>query len=365
MRKLLVIVTVLYVELCCTKQNRSHMMEAILDCYFDRVFCHFDRGSLFSRHKRAQVVEYLKTIIEGCTRAGNCSESEGVRQTILSVINYHKKFKAENGTVCLLGKYHNILYVGVRLCYDFRLDDSETVSILLREIFNCEKTFERIFAGAIFGVRVSHFVAGWKSDFDDQNENVSAILYFSEHATKSKLLFKTPSSFRRFLDVPMTSISNSSPLRIAAQINKPDVVLLLLRYGSLFEFDKGDGTSSSPLEPILKHLWDASQNSESYPKNTLEILKIFLRAVPSIGCLPPEELDPHNPEIDEKLLLHWKVIRDEIIPGNRSGTSPPELKHLCRCKIREILRRNWQLPSGIWKLRVPVSLSHYLDLLED
>lgn len=341
-------------------------MEAILDCYFDRVFCHFDRGSLFSRHKRNQVVEYLKTIIEGCSKAGSCTEKEGVRQSVLSVINYHKKYRAENGAVCLLGKYHNILYVGVRLCYDFRLDDSETVALLLREIFICEKTFERIFAGAIFGVRVSHFVVGWKSDFDDQNENVSALLYFSEHATRKKLLFKVSTGyFKRFLDVPMTSVSNSSPLRIAAQLNKPDVVLLFLRYGSLFTFDKGDGSSSSPLEPILKYLWDASQNGESYPEKTLEILRIFLRAMPSIGCSPPEELDPHNPEIDQKLLLHLKTIEDEIIPRNRSGASPPELKHLCRCTIREILRSNWQLPSGIWKLRIPVSLSNYLDLLAD
>lgn len=344
-------------------------MEAILECYFDRVFCHLDRGSLFSRYKRKEVVDYLKTVIEGCAKGGECTEEEGCRQTVSFVIRYHRKYKAENYTICLSGKYHNILYIGVRLCYDYRLDDSKIVSDLLEEIFSCEKTFERIFAGAIFGVRVSHFVVGWKSDFDDQGENISAMLYFSEHAAKSKILFKVPVGAvvrsRRFLDVPMTSVSNASPLRVAAQVPKPDIVLLLLQYGAVFKYDEGDGSSSSPLEPILKNLWDSSQNEEIYPENTLKCLEVFLRAVPSIGYLPPEELDPLDWKTDERLLLHWKTLKDEIVPGNRSGAIPPELKHLCRCEIREILHQNWQLPFGIRKLCLPKSLANYLLLLED
>lgn len=36
------------------------------------------------------------------------------------------------------------------------------------EIFHCEKTFERLFLGAIFGTNAPHFIAGWKADFKDQ-----------------------------------------------------------------------------------------------------------------------------------------------------------------------------------------------------
>lgn len=36
------------------------------------------------------------------------------------------------------------------------------------EIYACEKTFERIFLGALFGPNAPHFIAGWRSDFRDQ-----------------------------------------------------------------------------------------------------------------------------------------------------------------------------------------------------
>lgn len=35
-------------------------------------------------------------------------------------------------------------------------------------IYECEKTFERIFLGALFGPHAPHFIAGWRSDFQDQ-----------------------------------------------------------------------------------------------------------------------------------------------------------------------------------------------------
>ena len=36
------------------------------------------------------------------------------------------------------------------------------------EIYDCEKTFERLFLGAIFGTNAPYFIAGWRSDFKDQ-----------------------------------------------------------------------------------------------------------------------------------------------------------------------------------------------------
>lgn len=35
-------------------------------------------------------------------------------------------------------------------------------------IYECEKTYERIFLGALFGPHAPHFIAGWRSDFQDQ-----------------------------------------------------------------------------------------------------------------------------------------------------------------------------------------------------
>lgn len=316
-------------------------MEAILDCYFDSFFGRLDRGCLFSRYKRKQIVDYLKTVIEGCRRAEEFSSQEGCRLAVSAVIKYHRKHRNENGRICLLGKYHNVLYAGVRLCYDFLLEDSKTVCELLREIFVCEKTFERIFAGAIFGVKVSHFVAGWKSDFDDQNENISALVYFSHHSNKLREIYDVEISSevksKRFLDVPMTCVSNSSPLRVASQLPKFDIILLLLRYGC--DISDGDGSGSS-IQTILKYL-----DNENYPEKCVECLKIFLRVVPFV------ELETE--------------IRNEIVPKDRSGIVPPRLKHLCRCRIRKVLYETWQLPYGIENLGLPKSLSNYLDLLED
>lgn len=41
-------------------------------------------------------------------------------------------------------------------------------------IFECEKTFERIFLGALFGPHAPHFIAGWRSDFQDQVSHIYA-----------------------------------------------------------------------------------------------------------------------------------------------------------------------------------------------
>ena len=86
------------------------------------------------------------------------------------------------------------------------------------------------------------------------------------------------------------------------------------------------------------------------------------------------------------------LIERKIVHSNRIFVVP-DLKHLCRlfnkkfilyvdlselmchsfsnllpasrCSIREVLRKNFQLPRGIKLLKVPRSLKRYLDLLQD
>lgn len=53
--------------------------------------------------------------------------------------------------------------------------------ILSEEIYSCEHTFERIFLGACFGSNAPHFIAGWKSDFKDQ---VNEIILFSQNESR-------------------------------------------------------------------------------------------------------------------------------------------------------------------------------------
>lgn len=109
-------------------------------------------------------MKHIKRNISG----ENSEPQEVCRNVIISAIRYHEKHRKENGSVCLMGKYHNILYVVAKLAFDWKLRDSATIACLLDNIYACEGTFERLLIGAIFGTRAPYFIAGWKSDFQDQ-----------------------------------------------------------------------------------------------------------------------------------------------------------------------------------------------------
>lgn len=68
---------------------------------------------------------------------------------MLAALRYHETSKDNNGQVCLMGKYHNVLYIAAKLAFDWSLQDNYTVARLLDEIYYCENTFERLFLGKI------------------------------------------------------------------------------------------------------------------------------------------------------------------------------------------------------------------------
>lgn len=49
-----------------------------------------------------------------------------------------------------MGKYHNLLYIAMKLAFDWSLQDNGVVAALLDDLYACEKTFERIFLGTWF-----------------------------------------------------------------------------------------------------------------------------------------------------------------------------------------------------------------------
>lgn len=89
-----------------------------------------------------------------------------------------------------MGKYHNVLYLAIKICFDWNLRDTPLIARLLTEIYACEHTFERILVGAMFGPTAPHFISGWKSDFKNRDENVKALIYFLDHATLACLAFE-------------------------------------------------------------------------------------------------------------------------------------------------------------------------------
>lgn len=333
-------------------------MEVILDCFFENFF-QLERNTLHARYKRRNLVEYFNTLIEGCCRGENSEPQRIVRLAIISILRYHENSKKANGSICRMGNYHNILYVAVKLCYDWQLNDTPTVAALLDHIYSCENTFERIWVGALFGTRAPYFIAGWKSDFDNQEENLRAVVYFLEHARNAHLEFAYENSEnkRRFVDIPIESCGKATPLKILVQLGVPDKLHILLRFGAL------DDTPNGVLESLLDNL---NNFKRKYPYNLVDCLQFLMRALP--GIYIEKNLDYSGDLNLQRDIIIEKfpyLIEDGIVPIQRCGIQPPELKHLCRCCIRQNLWKNYMLPNGIRMLPIPDFLHRYLDLLQD
>lgn len=302
--------------------------------------------------------------------AENLDRRDVCERIVLSALRYHNITMMENGSVCLLGKFHNVLYVAAKLCYDWDVGNNEIVCRLLNDIFYCERTFERLLVGAIFGTRVTHFLSGWKCDFDDREENIRALVYFLDHAISGRLEYRCESSpiKRRLIDVPMESYGQVLPLRVAIQHGAPDILLIMLRYGASVESDR---LAPSPMEIILAKFGELEEQPGQetrvvYPEHLMTCLKLLLRTVTTACVRTPDHIADRSGILSVSLYEQYPNLANRnLIPPERSGLRPAELRHLCRCRIREALRANWALPHGIKVLQIPESLRDYLDLLQD
>ncbi|CAH2055854.1 unnamed protein product, partial [Iphiclides podalirius] len=341
-------------------------MDAFMDYYFEEVFCDMDRDSLNERFKRRELVEYFNSVISRCAKGENKSDNATCKNFVISALRYHKNCKSSNGDICLMGKYHNLLYIAMKLAFDWSLQDNGVVAALLDEMYACEGTFERIFLGAIFGTSAPYFLAGWKSDFMDREENVHALVFFLDHATNANLEFTEGGKVYRFIDVPLESCGKASPVRVVIQMGVSEILMILLRFGARIA---SDHVSTDPVESILDRL---KEYNRKYPYELVTCLKLALRAVPTLNltvdkaALKHLELpDDYNYQRKIALEKYGEILEDHLIPSSRCGLRPVELKHLCRCLIRQQLWSNFELPFGIQKLPIPSTLKKYLDLLDD
>ncbi|XP_076274026.1 SOCS domain-containing protein stops, partial [Rhynchophorus ferrugineus] len=334
-------------------------MEHFLDCYLDG-FKEAPRNTLHDARTRKEMVEYISTMINGCATAEDGDTNASCVIAIDTLIRYHRRAKLSNGNVCMMGKNHNILYVGLRLCYIWQVKKSGLVAELLNEIYFCEYTFERILIGAIFGTKAPHYFAGWKSDFDNQEDNFRGLIYFLDKANRSKMLFPFHWNgilhYYRFIDLPIESCGKASILRLSVQFGLADKVLILIRFGALLSTETEE---AGCLEHILNRLVEFNHR---YPYNMVSCLQVLLRATPTVSLRNLPEQTTNRELITEK---YADLIQDGLIPPSRCGLVPPELKHLCRCTIRKCLWDNFNLPHAITDLPVPKSLQKYIDILED
>ncbi|XP_052868368.1 uncharacterized protein LOC128274269 [Anopheles cruzii] len=338
-------------------------MEYVFDVFFDECFAKMARSGLMSRARRRDIINHLNSVIAGCIGGRRTASKQlAVGLAVRSAIDYHRRYRSENYEVCLMGKYHNVLYIALRIAWDWGLEDSGIVRELLVEIYRCERTFERLFLGAVFGSTAPHFIAGWKSDFRDQDENLRALVFFLHHSAATRTTFPAYScTYQRlretkFIDVPIESCGKAAPLRVALQASAPDVVLILLRHGANQQPDDG---GQSPVLSLLDKL--AEYGSRSYPYQLVSCLGLLLRCSTRIE-LPyqPYLYDVRRAMFETKygLLLADGLIPRELLYG------VPSLRQLCRCAIREVLRDNFQLPRGTLKLPLPRAVQKYIDLLD-
>lgn len=222
------------------------------------------------------------------------------------------------------------------------------------------------FTGAIFGPSAPYFLAGWKSDFMDKEENVHALVFFLDHATNANLEYNEGDKSYRFIDVPLESCGKASPVRVVIQMGASEMLMILLRFGARIQ---SDNVSTNPLESILDRL---NEHNRKYPYELVTCLKLGLRAVPKITFNVEKRVFKHLelPEdynYQRKIVLekYGDILEDHLIPSSRCGLRPVELKHLCRCTVRQTLWENFELPFGIQKLPVPQTLKKYLDLCDD
>ncbi|XP_049878755.1 uncharacterized protein LOC126375702 [Pectinophora gossypiella] len=342
-------------------------MDTFMEFYFDEVFNNLDRDCLSERFKRRELVEYFNSVIAGCAKGQEKTDDATCKNFVLSALRYHNSCKSNNGDVCLMGKYHNLLYIAMKLAFDWSLQDNGVVAALLDEMYFCEKTFERIFLGAIFGTSAPHFLAGWKSDFIDKEENIHALVFFLDHATNANLEYKEGDKTYRFIDVPLESCGMASPVRVVIQMGAAEMLMILLRFGARITVQ--DNIATNPVESILDRL---KEYNRKYPYELVTCLKLALRAVPHVNFTVNKKQyqdlelpDDYNYQRKVALEKYGEILQDHLVPTSRCGLKPVELKHLCRCQVRQMLWSNFELPFGIPKLPIPVSLQRYLDLFED
>ncbi|CAB0009876.1 unnamed protein product [Nesidiocoris tenuis] len=141
----------------------------------------------------------------------------------------------------------------------------------------------------------------------------------------------------------MESYGRFTPATVAVQAVRPDVLLFLLQYGAqVYAYEQ-----PCPLEALLRRL---SESPAKVPPDLQKCQDIIMRSVATVGV----------PDTDHPYVAPY-LPGLQYLPDDRTVSAPP-LKHLCRCQIRKSLNANYELPHGIYQLRIPEDLKSYLNL---
>lgn len=331
----------------------SHVLHALLDGYA--------RDCLSSRRRREELAEAFTTMVE-------TEEDQPVAASDLltAALDYHAASLADNGGVCRLGKYHNILYVAAAVAVQHEVTDSAAVARLLATLHACEGGLDRLVAPAVLGPRVSRLLSSWRPDDDTPEQARLRLVFFLNHARTARLSLPQPAGPPLTLLLsPLPTLQGATPLYAAVQAGDEEAVLLLLQHGA-------PSTTGGVMCPLLLSLRRLSalaracmgqrdpcpcpqdlcpcfySHPVTFPPQEVNVLQLLLRATGS-------RFLPCDCEI-----LHPRVVTAGLLLRG-----PPSLAHWARFSLRQTLAALWKLPSGIAALPVPPTMLPYLNLLHD
>lgn len=318
------------------------------------------RDCLNSRKRRDELVEAFRPMLEASS-----DTQKAATDLINATLDYHDRHLADNGGVCKLGKFHNVLYVVASIAVEQNVKDSAVIGRLLRALHQCEGGLDRLMTPAVLGPKVSHLLSSWRSDSDTPEEARQRLQFFLEHAQVLRLTVSQPTGpSASIVNAELPTLQGASPLYAAVQAADEDAVLLLLQNGA----QPVRGDQFCPFLMAVRRLTTHAratisqrnpclcpetlcpcffQHPIEYPVEALGVLRLLLR---SMG----ERQVPHEPE-----LLHPRILTDKVLGG------PPSLKHWARYSLRSALLRVWALPHGTRLLGLPEPLVDYLNLSHD
>ncbi|XP_047477750.1 uncharacterized protein LOC125031190 [Penaeus chinensis] len=258
---------------------------------------------------------------------------------------------------------------------------------ILKEILECEGSFDRLMMCLLLGSRAPGRGSGWYCEGESEKEKVLDLRFVLDHAR-----FLPGCRVSEVVSAPLWSCG-STPVVVAALAESPRLVLTLLQYGAggstlnyyLYSKCYTDGVYLSiaylvrKLEGQFREVYAApellqpateedleDQQQEAcegnfIPKDdllalagnspTATCLRYLLRAVPQV---PPKFLRDHVSGClcDAPSLLPRSCCLD-----------PPTLAHLARVACRRDLRSRDLLPHAVHLLDIPPTLRDAINLL--
>lgn len=321
----------------------------------------YARDCLSSRRRRDELADAFTIMVET-----DEDPPAAASALLTAALEYHAESLADNGGVCRLGKFHNILYVAAAVAVQHEAADSAVVARLLAALHACEGGLDRLVAPAVLGPRVSRLLSSWRPDDDTPEQARLRLVFFLSHAREARLRLPQPTGppLPPLLS-PLPTLQGAPPLYAAVQAGDTEAVLLLLQYGA----PPATGGVMCPLLLSLRRLSalaracigqrDPCSCPEgllcpcffsypiTFPAQEVSVLRLLLRAT-------GDRFLPHDPEV-----LHPRVVTAGLLGG------APSLAHWARFSLRRALAELWALPNGTAALPVPPPMLPYLNLLYD